>query len=580
MTFCGLLFPNINIGKSTKARFRNELFIWQKEIRGRKATDLPKLARSTRINGMEERYYLGAGRAGDLPNAGERRIYRALEMLPGVFVWGTLGILLLGSWLTPAWVAIFVIGFDIYWLFKTLYLSLHLRSSYQQMKRYREKDWIYTLRQLPVSRYSLPVTSWREVYHLIIFPMYREPIEVVRPAFDALAATDYPKERMIVVLAVEERGGEDATRVARAIEKDFGGLFFEFMTTYHPSGLEGEVAGKGSNEAWAGKIVKEKIIDARHIPYEHVAVSVFDVDTVVSPRYFSCLTYHYLTVENPTRTSFQPIPLFINNIWEAPALARVIAFSSTFWHMMNQARPEKKVTFSSHSMSFKALVDIGFWQKNVVSEDSRIFWQCFLFYDGDYRVEPLYCPVSMDANVAKSFWGTMKQLYLQQRRWAYGAGDIPYYLFGFWKNWQYARKGRAKKIPLHKIYNYGFYTFEGFWSWGTNALIILIFGFLPLFLGGEEFNLTILSYNLPRITRILLTLAMVGIISSAYTAILLLPPRPPRYGRWHILIQILQWFLVPVNMVVFGAFPAIEAMTRLMLGKYLGFWFTPKIRKE
>lgn len=530
--------------------------------------------------GIESKYYLTVGKADDLKHPWEKQIYRMLEMLPGGLIWLTFFVLILGSWLKPAWVAIFIIGFDVYWLFKTVYLSLHLRSAYKKMIVCREIDWLKNLDHLPVSRYSLPVSNWRDIYHLIILPMYKEPIEVVRPTFEALANTDHPKDKTIVVLALEEAGGDNAKEVASVIEKDFADMFFKFMITVHPHGIPGELRGKGSNEAWAGEAVKEEIIDFYKIPYENVIASVFDVDTVVYPKYFSYLTYKYLTVKNPTHTSFQPIPFFINNIWEAPALARVIAFSSTFWHMMNQARPEKKVTFSSHSMSFKALSDIGFWQKNVVSEDSRIFWQCFLYYDGDYLVEPIYYPVSMDANVAETFFGTIKNLYRQQRRWAYGAADIPYYLFGFLKNWILYRKGDAKKIPLYKIYNYGFYTLEGFWSWGTNALIILVFGLLPLFIGGEEFNVTILSYNLPRITRFLLTIAMIGIISSAYTAILLLPPRPPKYGRWHYAIQVLQWFLVPINMVFFGAIPAIEAETRLMLGKYMGFWFTPKIRKD
>lgn len=519
---------------------------------------------------MEEKYYLRVGKAADLQNPKDRRIYRLLETLPGVLTLATFCILFFLSWAKPVWVAFFIISFDIYWIFKTIYLSLHLRSAYKRMKQYSDRDWLRELEEFSRSNYSIPLESWRNLYHLIILPMYGEPVEVVRPSFEALVGQDYPKDRFIVVLATEEVAGDEAKAVASAIEAEFGSEFFRFLVTRHPAGLLGEIPGKGSNETWAARSAKKQIIDPLGIPYERIIVSSLDADSVTYSKYFSCLSYHYLTSLSPTRTSYQPISLFINNIWEAPALARIIAFSSTFWHMMNQERPEKHVTFSSHSMSFQALAEIGFWQTNVVSEDSRIFWQCFLFYDGDYRVESLYYPLSMDANVAPTFWRTLKNLYFQQRRWAYGAADVSYYLFAFLKN---------KKIPFSKKFQYGFYTLEGFHSWATNALVILAFGWVPLFVGGEEFNTSLLSYNLPRVTRTLLFIAMFGIVSSAFTAILLLPPKPPDFGRRKYFLFVLEWFLVPINMIVFGAFPAIEAQLRLMLGKYMGFWVTPKMRK-
>ena len=222
-------------------------------------------------------------------------------------------------------------------------------------------------------------------------------------------------------------------------------------------------------------------------------------------------------------------------------------------------------------MPFKTLVEVGFWQPNVVSEDSRIFWQAFLYYNGNYRVKSIYYPVKMDANVAHSLKQTLINVYKQQRRWAYGVADVPYFLFGYWK--------KRKEISFHKMRQYAFPVMEGFFSWATHAVLLLALGWLPIFLGGEAFNQTLFSYNLPRVTRVILTIAMVGIVSSAYLSIVLLPPRPPSFGKWKYVFMVLQWFLVPVTLIIFGAFPAIEATTRLMLGKYMGFWVTEKHRK-
>lgn len=533
-------------------------------------------------------YYLRAGNAKDFSRRGERMLYRAFEILPGFAIWITFGVAVFLSWVQPLWVAFFIIAFDLYWILKVVYFSIHTRAAYRRMKQYVKRDWLTELENLPPRQlsvnsppsqgggadgghYPLPITHYQDLHHLVILPVYKETYEVLRPAIEAISKSYWPKERMILVLSVEEAAGEEETEYVRRLLEEFKKILPFFFTTVHPVNLPGEIPGKGANERWGGIWAKENVIDPQNISYEHVIASCFDADTVVYPHYFSCLAYHYLTCDKPLRSSFQPIPFFTNNIWQAPALSRVIAFSSTFWHTLNQERPEKHVTFSSHSMPFRALVDVGFWQPNVVSEDSRIFWQCFLRYNGDYRVVSLYYPVSMDANVARGFWRTLRNIYRQQRRWAYGSENNAYFLFGFWKKW--------KKIPKGLMWRYGSSTIEGFHSWGTHALIVFVLGWLPLVFGGEMFNATILSYNLPRVTRMLLTVAMLGIMSSVYLSILLLPPRPSNYGRWKYVLMALQWFLVPVTLLFFGALPAVEAQTRLMLGRYLGFWSTEKFRK-
>jgi hypothetical protein len=44
--------------------------------------------------------------------------------------------------------------------------------------------------------------------------------------------------------------------------------------------------------------------------------------------------------------------------------------------------------------------------------------------------------------------------------------------------------------------------------------------------------------------------------------------------------MILQWVLLPITLIFFGSFPSLDAQTRLMFGKELGFWTTPKDRKS
>lgn len=468
------------------------------------------------------------------------------------------------SWLLPTAVAIFIILFDIYWLLKTVYLSLHLRFTFKEMKEVMRKNWL--------SKLKTEKPWWEDIYHLVIFPMYKEPYEVVRESFERLAEVNYPKEKLLVVLATEESGGAAAEETAKRVKESFEGRFGELFISRHPSGLSGEIAGKGGNETWAAKEAKKLLLDPKQILPEKVMVSSFDIDTQVFPEYFGRLTYVFLSTEKNLQAIYQPVPFFTNNVYDSPAIARVISSSSTFWQMMQQARPERLTTFSSQSIPFQLLLDIGYWHTDVVSEDSRIFWQGFLRYHGDFKVVPLQYPVSMDANVAHSLWQTMKNLYKQQRRWGWGAENIPYMLGGF-KN--------DPLIPGAKKRFWTFTVLEGFHSWATNSIMIFALGWLPVFLGGANFRESLLSYSLPNITRFIIELSMLGIASSAILGILLLPPRPDWFRWYHYGLYILQWVFIPVTLIVFGAIPGLEAQTRLMLGgKFrLGFWVTPKHRK-
>jgi len=511
----------------------------------------------------KNREYLNLARADDLKDNKERFIYRCFEILPGFLSWSTIVLAFLVSWLIPFVAAIFIIVFDFFWFLRIVYLSFYQFSSYFKMKNNIKTDWIKRLKEL-----AKKGKNWKEIYHLVILPFYKEGPEIVRSSLEAIRDSNYPKERIIVVLAAEERAGQLGKETAVLMEKEFGRDFFKFLVTYHPENISGEIAGKGSNLAWAVKRSKE-LIDQLKITYEKVIVSDFDIDTKPFPQYFACLTFNYLIAKNPLRSSFQPVPVYHNNVWQAPSFSRVIATSGTFWQMMQQERQEQLVTYSSHAIPFKVLNEIGY-PNTMVSDDSRIFWRAFLFYNGEYKVVPLFYPISMDAVMTSSLWKTIVNQYKQQRRWAWGSENIPYIIYGFLKN---------RKIKLREKIRHVLVILDGFWSWSTSALLIFFLGWLPLILGSKIFQVSLLSYNLPRVTSSLMTIAMVGMLVSATISMLILPAPPKGTSIWKRLSMAFQWLLLPVTLIAFGAIPALDAQTRLMLNKPLGFWPTEKTRK-
>lgn len=490
-----------------------------------------------------------------------RRIW---EILPGFLSWGTLiGLTVLG-FILPFWIAIFVIAYDVYLLIRIVYMSIHLLYAYRRLKEYRSVDWIDRLTS------KTHLLDWNKVHHIVVIPTYDESIHVLRTSIESLVQTNYPKERMHVVIGFEERAGEKGKERARTLKKEFGSSFQTFVTAFHPDGLPGEKRVKSANASWAIQKMEEKLAD-QNIAEEMILVSNFDSDTVVTPEYFSYLAYTFVTTPDPYHASYQPIPVYNNNLWDAPSFSRVVAMGSTFWQMIESTRPERLVTFSSHSMTLKALHDVGYWQRNIISEDSRIFWQCLLRYDGNYRTIPLYTTVSMDAALAPTWWQTLVNQYKQKRRWAWGIENFPYLVEGCLHN---------KKIPFGIKFTYLFRTLEGHYSWATAAIIVATLGWIPVLFGDPSFHQTFLSYSLPFITRTLMTIAMSGLIVSATLTILLLPHKPQHYSPWKYLLIILQWALVPLIATLLSAFPALDSETRLMLGRDLNFNVMQKTRKH
>lgn len=491
----------------------------------------------------------------------DRKRYRFFEIVPGAIVWATFILMFVVSFIKPLWAIYFAIIFGLYWVIRVFYFVLYLSVATYKYHQAQRVDWEAKVKELP---------EWRDYYHLVVIPTSTEPLDVIRSTCDGLLDNSFPKDRILVGLSWEERKKDVYDYVEPHIREEYSEKFNTLFTTLHPDGLEGEVKGKGANAHWLGWKAKE-VIDEMGIPYEKVICSYFDSDTIISKQYFWYLMYTYLTHPNPTRSAFQPAVLYSNNIWETPSPMRIVAFSTVFWLMAELMRPDRLYTFSSHAMSFKSLVDVGFWQKDIVTDDSRIFLQCFLHYNGDYEVTPMYVPISMDTVIPQqSIWEGFVSLYKQQRRWAWGVEHFPYL-----KHWF---KKKKNLIPLSTRFKYIFNAAEGFYSWAVAPIVLFVIGRLPLWTVRGDERATVLAQNAPFVLENLMAVGMVGIIVSAILSVALLPPRPKHTPTHKYAVMFFQWLLLPITLVVFGSVPATEAQTRLMLGKYLGFFVTPKKR--
>lgn len=492
----------------------------------------------------------------------EAQQYRLLEMIPGICIWVTFIAAIAVSFIKPLWAIYFIIVFDLLWLIRILYLLSHMMVSWFRLHRGMKIDWLEKLRQ--------EKPEYTDYLHLIFLPTAGEELEVLDKTFQSLVQSKYPQDRMVVVLAGEERLQENFNPIAEELVRRYKDVFYNILVTLHPAFVPGELQGKSANNNYAGRQAK-KYIDSLGIPYEKVIVSSFDCDTHVHPSYFSHLTYTYLEQDDPTRASYQPVAIFNNNIWESSLFIRTFVNSTTFWLLTDIARPERLFTFSSHSMSFKALVDVGFWHKDIVSEDSRIFLQCFCHYEGDYTVVPMYVPVYMYSVWTGNFWQSMKAQYKQIRRWAWGLENFPY------QAWYYLKiKNLPKKKGLHYLWN----QLEGVYSWATAPILIFILGRLPLWVIEGSEKSTVIAQNAPFVLESMMTIAMLGLLLNAVLSTLLMPPRPKDVTPWRWLVIPVQWIVWPVMMIVFGSLPATDAATRLMIGKYLGFYVAPKTKDQ
>ncbi len=498
--------------------------------------------------------------------------YRFFEILPGAVTWSIIILPFVLSFFIPKVVVFFIITYMILWFVKSLALTVRSFHGLRQLHQHQKIDWQKMNADLQAGRVvdNRKVPDWHlsnlgrarkvqpdDVYHAVVIATYNEVREILQPTFESVLASDYDMKKVILVLAYEERGGAEVAELAKKLVQEYQGKFCHIMAVEHPKDIPNEVVGKGANITYAAHKLQEYLAEQK-ISSENVIVTTLDADNRCHTRYLAVVTYLYSVCPDPVHASFQPIPMYTNNIWDVPAPMRVIATGNSFWNIILSMRPHMIRNFSSHAQSMAGLIETNFWSVRTIVEDGHQFWRSYFKFNGKHEVYPVYVPIYQDAVLSSSLLKTLRMQFVQLRRWAWGASDIAYVVDkGFFTPNDVPRKDLMIKLAR---------LFEGHISWATAPLILAFSAYVPALFNPEDYA----SNQLPIIASRIQTIALIGIVGTLYLSLKTLPPKPARYKHHRTIFMVLQWVLLPVTTVAYNSLSALNSQTRLMFGKYLG----------
>lgn len=527
--------------------------------------------------------------------------YRFFEMLPGILSISAIVLLVVLSLINSFAAALYVLILVLLMFVRAFGIAYRTVQGRITLKRTEKVDWSKWLGELENPKVSLakynnrkhkkkfgleqhmdnlqtiseiegeyPVPS--QIYHGVIVALYNESYDVLGPTLQSVYDSDYDPKHLFVVIAYEQRGGAAAKETVAAAKKEFTGKFGDLLLFEHPSGLPGEVIGKGGNITYAGKQFAE-YISGKNININDVIITTLDCDNKPDPKYFSYLTYEWIITPNRQRVSFQPIALFTNNIWDAPAPMRVIAASNSFWNVISTMRPHLLRNFASHSQGLAPLIGMNFWSTRTIVEDGHQYWRSFFYLDGDYEVVPLRMSIGQDAVLSDTYRKTLKAQFIQLRRWAYGASDVAYVARNMLK--------KDRKVKFFSGWTRFFRLLEGHVTQACMAPIIAVGAWIPLYLNSNAAHNTIIANDLPLVVAKIQQIAIMGLFVSVLVSLTMLPPRPARYKKAKGIMMVLQWILMPVNALVYTSACAYTAQIRLLTGRYMDkFDVTKKVVKK
>jgi len=490
---------------------------------------------------------------------------RLLEATPGLITWFLL--------LSPAWipiafgsdgamfVAVAVLIFDLYWFFRSAIVITGIWRVYFRMRKAMATDWMALCQAEPrVEGVPHPL----DYYHLAVIPTYTEPYHVLEATLQAIVDASYPKELKLIGIITRVTDKPGWKNVALLKEK-FGNQVAGFYHIKDP--MEPPlVPGKSAAMNWGGRDMFKRLTAEGYDP-SRILLTDLDSDYRIHPEYFAWISWHHARRALRDYTIYQPIPLFHNNIWRVPTAVRVMSASTSMWQMFLHSQPHKLVAFSSYTCTLQFCHDIGYWDKDVIPEDSRFYWKAFFTFGSHFSVASVYLPIYGDSPESRDYSSTHLNQYNQIKRWAWGITDVPYVLRRLFKH---------PEIPLWLRIRRFSNLFLNHLNWIFLPVLMIFGGSVPLWIS-VDFSIMELGENLWKYSMEVLVSAVATVIALIILEHLLLPPKPASWGPIRRSLIYVQYLSYPIVGLMLSVLPALEAHTRLLLGKYLEYRVTEKV---
>jgi cellulose synthase/poly-beta-1,6-N-acetylglucosamine synthase-like glycosyltransferase len=250
-----------------------------------------------------------------------------------------------------------------------------------------------------------------------------------------------------------------------------------------------------------------------------------------------------------------------------------VATQTTLYQFAQNVIEDEAVFFANYSVPLQVARQVNFWVRDGIAEDYLFFAKCFIHFRSKFRVLPFYGVFEGDAVESDDYVESLANQYKQLQRWTWGGVESWPYLF-----YHLFMDARGRTMPLARRLKLMFALFTNHFFWATTPLFFSIGVFLPIYFGGEAFNSTPAAQSLSDFSTYFALMSVVFLSAFTYITFKYIAPKASQGEKLnvkYVAMIVLQWLASPFLYGFMGV-PALDSQSRGILGKYLGYWVTPK----